>query len=113
MTKDKGLMTRREMLPHLEEWLTRFQQIENAYAALHETFDAAPECPMALALYQPFDSYTARLGDLIGDPGGEWLHWFLWENKAGKTGHVAKSAHMPRLRRIRTLEDLAHLISPE
>ncbi len=101
-----------EILARLKIWLALFRRIETVYDDLKRTFCAAPESEIVATLYATHDAYTKLLAETIGCDD-EWLDWYLWDNDAGAKGLEAKAAGWKRMRKIKTLEDLAAIVSAD
>ena len=102
-------MTRDEILSRLQTWLIAHDHLDKKWDAMGAAFGVGmAETPLWEATWGMFQSYTSTLGDLLGDPGGDWLNWFCYENDMGGKGYPA--GYDGHLRPIETLGDLADLI---
>ena len=102
-------MTRSEMVTHLERWQQAHDLMAQKWDAMAGAFGVGmAETPLWEATWGMFQDYTSTLGDLIGDPGGDWLDWFCYENDMGGKGYPA--GYDDNMRPIETLGDLADLI---
>lgn len=102
-------MTDPQKITLLSTWLDSFNQIKAVYESLESLTLAAPESPLARALYDTHSRYTETLSQLLGDTDGS-LEWFLLENDAGKNGMGVQLAHWDAPRPIRILEDLLSIL---
>jgi hypothetical protein len=103
------MMTKNEMLTHLQEWAATHDRLDQEWDRMSGAFGVSMvETPLWRASWGVFEAYTKTLGDLIGDPGGGWLDWFCYENDMG--GKVHEAGYDGQMRPIETLGDLADLI---
>lgn len=102
-------MSKSEKLAALKQWAKCYTNIHETYEKGYSLLKCDPDSPWANAMFNTFEAYTQILGKLVGDKG-DWLSWYIWENKAGKAAYEAKAANWKKSRKIKTLEDLLMLI---
>lgn len=97
-----------EMMPLLTAWANRQRELTAQMEAL---FDITGDSngPLFLAVWRAWNEYTSTLSRLIGDHD-DWLSWYESENRMGLNGFEASPAG-GKLRKVRTLHQLARLIS--
>lgn len=99
-------------LEQLEKWQAKCFALDAAFASLQCVTAAAPESPLADAIFTMLDAYTGTLARHIGDKG-EWLDWWRYEASHGERPFEAKAASWSVARKIETLADLAALIAAD
>jgi hypothetical protein len=94
----------------LKEWRARKADIDLQDAAIEKIFGKSYDSgSYALTMDALFEAYTKTLGELLGDEL-DWLTWYAYDNAMGKNGLSAGYGHAPRLKKIKTLEDLLWVI---
>jgi hypothetical protein len=102
-------MNRQEMITYLGTWMQAHDRLEQQWDRMAAAFGVGmAETPLWQASWGVFEQYTKALGDLIGDPRGDWLDWYAYENDMGGKGYEA--GYDGQMRPIETLGDLADLI---
>jgi hypothetical protein len=94
-------------LAKIEEWARIICAYQAQYEALENVIGVDPDGPLAKAIGDVADAYTAAVSEQIGDEE-EWLSWYWFDNDMGKKGLSAgkPGKHMP----IKTVADLAKAI---
>jgi hypothetical protein len=101
-------MTKAETHLRLQEWAAMHDRLDQEWDRMSGALGVGmAETPLWQASWKMFEKYTKTLGDLVGDPRGEWLDWFCYENDMGGKGMKAR---YDDVRPIETLEDLVGLI---
>jgi hypothetical protein len=91
-------------------WLATFNQTEEFYNSAKAVLGSDTDAPLFRLLYGNFDRYTELVAASVGTDAA-CLHWFLFDNEAGKKGKEAGPVGpASSLRKIKTLEDLLWLI---
>jgi hypothetical protein len=103
-------MTPTQIETLLTPWLDHWRTLDGTFEAEAHTHGADPEAPFWKAVYSLFDAYTDQLASQVGDTDG-WLHWFIYDNDAGANAYPASLNRGKRSKRIRTIKDLAQLLS--
>jgi hypothetical protein len=102
---------REKAMQLLKCWRARKADIELQAEAIEKIFGAQPYDvgTYALTMDVIFEAYTKTLGELLGDEL-DWLTWYAYDNKMGKSALPAGNGHSVKLKKIKTLEDLLWLI---
>ena len=102
-------MDKNELIKRLTQCIDTYRTIDATWDAYAKTTGAAPESPLFLAIWKPFDAYMDTLAELVGDRD-KWIGWFIYEHDCGAKAYEARSARWKKARKIRTVKNLAALI---
>jgi hypothetical protein len=86
-----------DIAPRLLEWQRIYGQWQAQY-----------EAPIALAVGQMWDAYTAAVAREVGDEN-DWLEWYCWENDMGAKGLEVTSTSGEPIK-VKTVAHLARVI---
>lgn len=96
-----------------QELISKLDKIVSAYQELDEACDLACEVgclevegKLWAAIWGGFEDMV----DLLEPTTGDWISWYIWDNKCGESGRSAKSGKMKELKPIRNTKELAELI---
>ena len=106
--KIRILMTRADMLPHLQRWQQQMGDSDHACETCLEPLRLSPESPLYAAIWALQGALTAAVAHIVGDHQYNWLSWYAAENEMGHIGLEAGPVNDAKP--IRTIEDLAWLI---
>jgi hypothetical protein len=103
------IMKYKEKKKIIDQFLNKFQQIENVYDELSKTMGLNPESPLFKALYIFVDPMIEYVSKDIGDKD-DWLSWYIWENHCGKKGLEASIGKDKKMKEITNVDELLSLI---
>lgn len=104
------MMSRAEILRHLEVWAAQYKANCAAYDGLKAALNISPENQVFDAIFATFDEYTNALEIAFGAAGCGWLSWYCFDNDMGKRAFDACPGSKYKTREVKTLKDLARLI---
>lgn len=103
----KHLMTAKEMLPILAHWEKTMNSV-NGCIDVWIKVGLSIGTPLTDAIHEMQSQYSDVVTDLIGDDWN-WLEWYRFDNEMGSKQLEATDGIM-KLRKIKDINDLAHLI---
>ena len=104
------MMSKEEILRHLEVWSAQHKANRAAYDGLKAVLNISPENQIFDAIFFTFDEYTNALEMAFGIAGHGWLSWFCGDNEMGANAFEATPRSGFKSRKVKTLKDLAKLI---
>jgi len=102
-------MTKDQMIAELTAWRDRIVESDETIENLLEPLQLSPESPLYQTIWSLQGAYTAAVAKVVGD-NSEWLDWFASENAMGEKGYEASPKTPHKMRKIKTIADLAKLI---
>jgi len=95
-------------ITRLTEWKELHDELEALHTDAKKLFGCKSESPFSDTTWRVFDAYTYALAYQLGDKGGDWMQWYLADNKMGELGLSA--GYDGKCKPIKTLTDLYDLI---
>jgi hypothetical protein len=102
-------MTAAAILPHLERWQARHNDLERQMLALAALVGGSFDGPLFDAVWNAWNAYTIELGHRLHD-NEFWLEWYADENDMGRKGLEVTSLG-GRTMRVKNVRQLAKLIA--
>lgn len=97
---------RRELIG---DWRVKMMKWDYQINHLMNIVGLVPEGGLLNQLHEMQQAYTDAIAFSVGD-NDKWLEWFAWENDYGARGFEAKADKSDKMRKIRTVNQLARLI---
>jgi len=94
----------------VEKLISEYAEIEERVDELTKVFPLAFESPLIECMWSVFSGKVDIVSGIVGD-NGEWISWYIYENKSGKAGLEAGTDE--NMRKIKDLDDLFWVINLE
>lgn len=102
-------MTKTEIYAELQAWERVQKGLESQLELFYDLTGAQPDSELLTAIYAVAEAHTNAIERIIGDEM-QWCDWWKYECQYGEKPMQAANLDK-RLRKIKTLKQLARLIS--
>lgn len=102
-------MNQENTVAWLASWQKQHEAVEKLMSDVESSIGLNIDGPLFDVVWKLFDAYTKTVSAQVGDDFG-WMEWYQSENDMGARCFEACPGAGCKLRKVKTLKDLARLI---